>query len=74
MNFVSTVDKHLAGSPLIDAMATPSLIRHINQTRVLRLLEKRRGPFQGLNLRDSESDAIHFNLCYRRVNGDESGY
>ena len=40
MNFVSTVDKHLAGSPLIDAMATPSLIRHINQTRVLRLLKE----------------------------------
>ena len=40
MNFVSSVDKHLAGSPLIDAMATPSLIRHINQTRVLRLLKE----------------------------------
>ena len=40
MNFVSNVDKHLAGSPLINAMATPSLIRHINQTRVLRLLKE----------------------------------
>ena len=39
-DFVLNVDKRLAGSPLIDPMATPSLIRHINQTRVLRLLKE----------------------------------
>ena len=39
-DFVLNVDKRLAGDPLIDPMATPRLIRHINQTRVLRLLKE----------------------------------